>query len=759
MRKQAIWFMGAASVLAALGAAAAPAPGRQAGPFTREQVEAGRQAYNENCALCHLPDLAGSNDAMPLAGRSFINAWRERTTQQLFSKIHTSMPPGMGGSLPVGTYASIVAYILHANGAAAGTTPFAPDTAAVPIGSVATGTIPNDVTNPPARAAAGPTTPGQAAALPAPAPGGPAAQTQGVAEAARPAGPPVATSAGFAQAGQVVRYPDPGRFRLPTTTGLSLKGDIKNYVPVTDEMLRNPPPGDWLMFRGNYEGWSYSPLNQINASNVGDLQLKWVWAMPENGTMQITPLIHGGVMYMWGTGNTIQALDAEKGELLWENRLGPPPRAPGPGPSNEETRAMGLYGNNLYVNTPQGWVYALDARTGEEIWKTKIHDDPNLGWSTGGLMIIKGKVIVGMTNCGRRGDNNHCYISAYDTQTGKQLWRFRTVALTGEPGGDTWGKLPDNERKGAETWIAGTYDPTLNTTYWGTAQAKPWRRDERGSGDGDTEYANATLALDPDTGKLKWHFNHQPGETFDLDEVFERVLIDHGDQKHLYTIGKVGILWKLDRVTGKYLGSTETVFQNVYTKVDPVTGRPTYRPDVVAQTSLDWLSSCPGPQGGKNWQPMSYHKPTDVLIIPLSQSCVLMQGNGSQVYYEAPGTNGNLGRLAAYRASDMKPLWSFQQRASFLSGVTSTAGNVAFVGDFDRVFKAVDVANGKELWRARLGTTVQGFPVTFTANGKQYVAVTSALGGGSPQLKPGTLLREVHRPPNGYAVYVFGLPD
>jgi alcohol dehydrogenase (cytochrome c) len=172
-----------------------------------------------------------------------------------------------------------------------------------------------------------------------------------------------------------------------------------------------------------------------------------------------------------------------------------------------------------------------------------------------------------------------------------------------------------------------------------------------------------------------------------------------------------------------------------------------------------WLASCPGPEGGHDWQAMSYHQPSDAVIIPLSQSCVFMLGNGSQTYFEMPGTDGNMGRLSAYRAADLKPLWSFQQRAPFLTSVISTAGNVAFVGDFDRVFRAVDVRNGQTLWKTRLATTVQGYPVTFSVDGKQYVAVTTGLGGGSPQLKPGTMLTEVHRPVTGYALFVFGLPD
>ncbi|MBV9550786.1 MAG: PQQ-binding-like beta-propeller repeat protein [Alphaproteobacteria bacterium] len=720
-----------AALITAIGLAGVRAQ-TAAGPFTQAQVETGRQAYNDNCANCHQNDLSGATDAPPLAGAAFIGAWRARTTADLFNKISKSMPPGRGGSMDDATYLAITAYVLHANGATAGNAPLTAATAGG-IGSIASGTMPADITTPPRVAQAAPA-------------------------AGRGRGN-VATSAGFAQPGQEVRYGDPGRFALPSKFGLLFKGNIQNYVPVTDAMLTHPAPGDWLMMRGNYQGWSYSPLKQITTANVDQLQLKWMWSMPENGTMEDTPIVHNGIMYMWGTANTIQALNAKTGELLWENRIGPASRAPGPGPSSEETRAMGLYGTNLYVNTPQGWIYALDARSGEEVWKTKIHDDPNLGSSTGGLIIIKGRVLVGMTNCARAGTPDHCYISAYDAKTGKRDWKFVTVALSGQPGGDTWNNMPDNNRKGVETWVAGTYDPELNTTYWGTAQAKPWRRDLRGSGSGATDYANSTLALNPETGALKWYYNHAPGETFDLDEVFDRVLVDHGAEKSLLTIGKAGILWKLDRDSGKYLAHTETVFQNVFTSIDPKTGHPTYRNDVIDQKVDQWLSSCPGPEGGHNWQSASYHQPSDALIIPLSQSCVFMLGNGSETYFEMPGSDGNMGRLSAYRAKDLKPLWSFQQRAPFLTAVVSTAGNVAFVGDFDRVFRAIDTRTGKTLWKTRLGTTVQGYPVSFLVDSKQYIAVTTALGGGSPELKPGTMLTEVHRPATGYALYVFGLPD
>jgi alcohol dehydrogenase (cytochrome c) len=705
MRKKNILLAGAAAMLgAAVGTVAFGQAA--AGPFTQAQVDAGRQDYGVNCAQCHNPDLSGTNDAPQLAGDAFMGAWKGRTTQALYNKISNTMPVGRGGSLEEATYAAITAYILHANGASAGSSAFTPLTAAG-IGAIASGKLPDDVLHPPAAAMS-----------------------------------------------------VPGSFSLPSKFGLTLEGHIQNYEPVTEAMMNHPPDGDWLMFRRNYQGWSFSPLKQINTANVGSLQLKWMWSLPENGTMEITPLVHSGVLFIWGTGNTIQALAAKTGELLWENRLGPAPRRPGPGPSTEETRSMGLWGNNIYVNTPFGMVYALDARSGKEVWKTSIVDyKPGIGGSTGGVIIIKGHVLVGMTNCGRPKTDDHCYISAYDAATGKRDWKFVTTALSGQPGGDSWGGLPDNMRKGGETWIAGTYDPELNTTYWGTAQAKPWRRDLRGSGTGATDYANSTVALDPETGKLRWWFQHAPGESLDLDEVFERVLIDHGEQKTLMTIGKAGVLWKLDRVTGKFIDARQTVFQNVWDDIDLKTGTARYRNDIVEQKVDQWLSSCPGPEGGHDWQATSYHQPTDTLIIPLSQSCVFMLGNGSQTYFEMPGSDGNMGRLSAYRTADLKPLWSFQQRAPFLTSVVSTAGNVAFVGDFDRVFRAVDVTSGKTLWTTRLGTTVQGFPISFSVEGKQYIAVTTGLGGGSPELKPGTMLTEVHRPPNGYNLFVFGLPD
>jgi len=326
-----------------------------------------------------------------------------------------------------------------------------------------------------------------------------------------------------------------------------------------------------------------------------------------------------------------------------------------------------------------------------------------------------------------------------------------------------------NLRAGGDTWIPGSYDPETGLFYIGTSQAKPWVAASRGMSVLDEAlYTNSTLALDPKTGKIVWYFQHVPGETIDMETGFERVLVDMNGRQELITIGKDGILWKLDRKTGAFIDFKETMPQNIF-QLDHDTGRLSYRQDIVDAGIGDTISACPGIYGGHNWQATAYVPPMNALIIPLHQLCVDMVGRkvemvegyggygGESHVYPMPDVNGMLGRLTAWDLGTMKELWSHEQRAMFLTSVLATAGGLAFVGDVDRYFKAFDSKSGKVLWQTRLGAALHGFPITYAVKGKQYIAVPAGMG--VMKLMTAKQSPEIYQPNGGNELYVFELPD
>ncbi len=552
----------------------------------------------------------------------------------------------------------------------------------------------------------------------------------------------------------------------------------KPLTPVTEEMLRNPPAADWLMWRRTYDAWGYSPLDRINKGNVKRLQVAWTWAL-STGATEITPIVHDGVLFIFNYADKVQALNAANGDLLWEYKRDLPAHLVSDGGNPLAKRNMAIFGDTLIVATSDAHLIALNVNTGKVTWDRAVADWTK-GWRyTGGPMVAGGKIIQGMSGCGNAQPGG-CFISGHDPQNGAEAWRFYSIARPGEPGGDTWNGIPLEKRHGASVWNSGSYDVDTKTLFFGVGQPYPWMAEMNGLSpkkDGmknNALYADSTLALDPATGKLKWHYQHLANDTWDLDYAYERILVDlpvNGKtRKTLVTVGKLGIIEVLDRTTGEWLWHKETVYQNVVTGIDARTGEKTINQDAVPHIGKTTVN-CPADPGGRGWPATAYSPKTHMLYLPLNEYCSdttpvpvepgqIYMGGGRAIYARKPipNSDGNIGRVDAVSLDSQKAAWSFRTRAPQTGAVLSTGGGLVFSGSWDRYIRAFDDQSGKLLWQVRTSNAVNSFPITYSVNGRQYVAVS--VGNGSSHARSlATLTPEIRNPDGGSSLWVFALPD
>ena len=551
--------------------------------------------------------------------------------------------------------------------------------------------------------------------------------------------------------------------------GPGARAQEPSFTPVSEAMLLDPDPADWINWRRTLDGWGYSPLDQIDTGNAHRLRLAWSWALSSEGRPEPNPLVYDGVLYVASPPGIVEALDAATGELRWRYRH-----------EHEAddltgivtTRNLAIYDDKVYLTTVDAHIVALDARTGEVVWNV-AGADHTLGFRyTAGPIVVRGNVIASTNGCERYHEAKEmpCFISARDARTGDEVWRTSTVARPGEPGGDTWGDTPLMFRIGGDSWTAGSYDPDTNLIYWATAQAKPWARFQRGHS-GDALYTNSVLALDPATGNIVWYNQLLPGETHDMDETFENLLVDHGGRRSLFKMGKLAILWELDRATGQFRAAHDLGYQTIL-DVHPETGAITYRPGMMPEEGVE-LEFCPSIAGFKSWRSMAYHPDTQAFYVPLLVSCErttfgpgpeLVEGGGGvglsrRAHLMHPDRPDGVGELVAIDV-DGNVLWRHRTRTAMDSAVLTTGGGLVVAGDWDRHLYVHEARSGEVLFQTRMPSSVSGFPITYAVDGRQYLAIPvgtdpSLWSGISTQLTP-----DRNRPDaGGHGLFVFTLAD
>ena len=550
---------------------------------------------------------------------------------------------------------------------------------------------------------------------------------------------------------------------------LGAQAVVENYTSVTDDRLINPEEHNWLSYRGTLDGWGYSKLDQINDTNIDELQPVWSFSTGVLGGHESPPIVNDGVMFITTPGNFLYAIEAATGDLLWRYQHNLPENYIA---FHRTNRGVALYGDKVYMATLDARVIALDATTGEKVWDTPVQDNSFGYYITMAPLAIDGKILVG-TSGGELGIRG--FVVALDAESGAEAWRTYTVPGPGEPGNESW---PGESWRtgGAAVWIPGHYDANLGLAYFGTGNPGPWIGDQR---PGDNLYTNSVIALDIESGVIKAHHQYHWNGSWDWDEVSTPILMPverAGRQFNaLVHPGRNGYLWTLERQADRigFVDAEPYVHQNAFSGIDPETGRPSYDPNHTPATG-ESVDFCPSLWGGKDWPPAAYNPDTGLVYIPANDNhCGVIEGRevtympgssytGARTEFTLRESEGTIGEIQAWNMDSGEEVWSVDFESHNWGGILTTAGNLIFSGGTsDRFFRAHDASTGEELWRFRTNSGIIGVPSTYSVNGKQYVAIQSGWGVDAAGMTARIDQQRGTRTfvPQGGVVWVFALPD
>jgi len=581
----------------------------------------------------------------------------------------------------------------------------------------------------------------------------------------------VALLVAFSWTGQAQRAPTPPR---PQRT-------VSNFVTVTDQMMRTPKPEDWLIHRGNYQAWGYSPLDQINKTNVKNLQLVWSRTM-EAGINQATPLIYNGVMYLGHPGDVVQAIDAASGDLIWSYRHSLPSATSFRNNLGQRKRSIALFGDHVYTVTWDNVVVALEARTGNVAWQADRGGDFYVSNSTG--PIVANGVIVAGSTC--QVAPHGCYVTGHDLKTGKELWRNQMIPRPGEPGNETWAGSLFETRWMTGVWGQLTYDPELDLVYYGSTGVGPASEAQRKMPGATMAGTNTRFAVRPRTGEVVWKHQVLPRDNWDQECTFEMMVINtpvnpdptgmlsvnpnarRGPRKTLTGIPcKTGIAWSFDAASGEFLWARPTTEQNLVARIDP-RGLVTVNEDVVLKEVGKTYHVCPTYNGGRDWPQGAYNPRSNIMYFPLTNLCIDSTArtdrriapefayNTNNVPRFAAGKD-KVGRIDAISVETGRTVWTWETRVTNYSPILATGGGLLFNGSMDRYLRGLDADNGRVLWQTRLPSQVVGGAVSYSVNGRQYIAITA--GGGPITALAVSMTPEADMTSGSNGVYVFALPQ